>query len=676
MKNEDGSLRCSSCGYCISAASSLSSAYTAGSAHPVTAGSPASGGISPAPAGSPASGSASPAPGVYQKSPQQAKPGAYSYDEDHAAAPHKKASGGSLDKYTKWKLIAAVAIVLSTIGILLPDLMNSTNKTPAYDVWKPNTIPAPEGYDEQLEDKKDEIRQASESGQSMALSAVLPESEMWQQFISQVFDKDYLLVGADELAQVVSLKLYDSDYYYQVIEYSLDNGRSGKFFYNNVSSLNTADLRCFPNLEVLDLGREELERTDLNGLWRLRELHCANSPLELAEITDPAQLQSLYLSMNIFSDSLFGIEAFTNLSHLSVDGNWYLTDISPLSALENLTSLEITDGDTIDSFQVLYDMPWLEKLSIDSQKLRDIGFVSGMSGLTELTIQNSEVKKPDALNDCKDTLTKLNLSHNAQITDYAVVSEMTRLSDLTLFISYSFDEPSQLPDFSNMPELKRLSIGNYDNFDGLAAAAGLEELSIRDVYTNDLSAVSGLTKLKRLNLIDMSLDPGAIEPLMSLTNLEVLDMTDSYIWGNVEELLKLPNLKELNLDDCTTGFDVENLTFNESLTSLNMSNTTLKALVNGEWDYNAGDANNFDLSQHTDIFQYYPNLTELYLSETGLDDVAFAADLRHLMFLDITDNYVTDLSPLSGLPDLKAVMCAENPIAKDGGLGNRVLSKN
>lgn len=664
MKDTDGNLMCGSCGYFISAGSSLSGAYTTGSS--------ASGNTF---SGSPAAGVSAPASGA----PQQTRPNTYSYDEDHRAAPSRReASGGVPNSFSRWYLLIVVIIALSTLGVMLPGLAGMLrNKSAQSDVSLPDAPPLPDGADDILEEMKKELaEEAQNADQTMTVRYNLPESEMFRQFIGQVFGKDYSKVSADELEQIISLHLYDSDNYYQVIEYMLADGQSGKFFYNNISSIPTADLRCFPKLEVLNLERETLDSGDLKGLRKLWALHCGNSPLELKEIVDPAQLRELHLYMNVFSNSLFGIEAFTGLSHLSVDGNWYLTDIGALSSLRQLTSLEITNGDTIDSFQVLYDMPWLQKLTIDSQKLRDIGFISGMPGLTELTVQNSELKKLDALADCTDTLTKLNLSHNYQVSDYDIVSEMNHLTDLTLFISYSFDEPSRLPDFSNMPDLKSLSIGNYDSFGPLVNAVGLEELTISDVYTDDLSAIAGLTGLKRLNLIDMSLDPSALEPVMNLTGLEVIDMSDSFIWGNVDGLLKLPNLKELNLNDCTAGFDMANLETNESLKILNMNDMTLKALDNGQWDYGAGNENNISLAELTDMFGYYPGLEELYLSGAELEDISFAAGLQCLMSLDITDNYVTDLSPLSDLPALGAVMCASNPISNDGGLGSKVLTKN
>ena len=77
-----------------------------------------------------------------------------------------------------------------------------------------------------------------------------------------------------------------------------------------------------------------------------------------------------------------------------------------------------------------------------------------------------------------------------------------------------------------------------------------------------------------------------------------------------------------------------------------------------------------------DIFQNYPNLEELYLAENTLSDVTFAKELKHLKVFDITDNYVTDLSPLSELAELKSILCARNAVVNDGGLRTDIILKN
>lgn len=501
----------------------------------------------------------------------------------------------------------------------------------------------------------------------------LPESDMFRRLISGIFDKPVEKITSAELAQIISLHLSKNESGYRTICYTLQDGTSGELHYDDVS-VTTSDLRCFSGLESLNLEHDSLSNGDLDGLNKLTELRCGNTPAELAYIIDPKQLTSLGIGANVFLNT-DGIESFSNLSCLHAEGR-YLTDISSLSSLKKLKSLEIINNEQIDSFKVLYDMTGLETLSIDAKKLRDIGFISNMPALTELSIQNSEVMQVDALADCKNTLRRLALSHNYQITDYHVVSSLSNLTHLTLFISYSFDDPEPLPELANMPEPVYLSISNYDDISQIANAPKLQELTLTDGYAVDFSSMEGLSNLTHLNLLDMSLEPSSLKSIMKLTSLESINLNSSYIWGNVEGLLKLPNLKEFNMNDCTAGFDMENLTRNETLNILHMSHVTLKTLVDGKWDYNATDENNANLSENTDIFQYYPNLTELYLAGNKLADISFAANLSHLKVFDITDNYITSLQPLSTLNQLESVMCATNSIADDGGLEDKILTEN
>ena len=179
-----------------------------------------------------------------------------------------------------------------------------------------------------------------------------------------------------------------------------------------------------------------------------------------------------------------------------------------------------------------------------------------------------------------------------------------------------------------------------------------------------------------MNPLDLSREPSAVEPVRKPQQLKKLNLEDSFIWGNVQQLLELPNLKEFNMNHCTAGFDMSAAPANSELEILHMSHVTLKSLVSGKWDYNANNENNISLDSHTDLFQNYPNLQELYLAEHKLSDLSFVQNLKELQILDITNNYVTSLTPLADLSSLEAVMCAVNPIAEDGGLGHKILNKN
>lgn len=172
----------------------------------------------------------------------------------------------------------------------------------------------------------------------------------------------------------------------------------------------------------------------------------------------------------------------------------------------------------------------------------------------------------------------------------------------------------------------------------------------------------------------MSLESTTLETVMELTELEYISLNGSYIWGNAEMLLSLPNLKEFYMENCVAGFDTDHLVPNESLEVLNLNHAELHILENGTWNYGE-ESVLLPLAEHTDIFKNYPNLQKLYVAEQSLENIQFAASLPYLEVLDLTDNYVTDLTPLALLPNLESVLCHNNPIAKDGGLGAKVSTE-
>lgn len=502
----------------------------------------------------------------------------------------------------------------------------------------------------------------------------LPESELFQQFLAKLFEKDYQKVTAKELAQVTALHLYEKEGYL-IIAYTLNGDSTGSFYFNQ-NSLNSTDFACFPQLQSLEI-HSSLSTGALDGLNKLTKLSCRNSPQELLSIIDPLQLTELEIDNDLFLQGIENIEAFSNVEHLRLE-SVHAKDLSPLLKLEHLTTLELIDCERVEDFSALYQMPQLESLTVDSNKLRDISFVSNMPNLKELSIQNSLVIKLDALADCADTLQKLDLSSNYKVADrnYTVVSQLTNLTQLTLTASYDHEDPPFLPQLANMPKLTQLSIQGYDDFSPIADAPLLEKVTLTRCYANDYSALESLPHLTSLCLNDISIMENTLETVGKLTSLEQLYLDDDFIWGDCNALLNLPNLKEYSMKDCTTGFDVNNIQLNENLKILYLSHITTKALVDGKWDYQSNNENNFYLADYADIFQNYPNLEELYLAENTLSDVTFAKELKHLKVFDITDNYVTDLSPLSELAELKSILCAHNAVVNDGGLRTDIILKN
>ena len=61
-------------------------------------------------------------------------------------------------------------------------------------------------------------------------------------------------------------------------------------------------------------------------------------------------------------------------------------------------------------------------------------------------------------------------------------------------------------------------------------------------------------------------------------------------------------------------------------------------------------------------------MEELMLEDLTINSVEFAAQMKNLKLLNITDNYVTSLAPLKELEKLQAVVCESNPISDTAGL--------
>lgn len=234
-----------------------------------------------------------------------------------------------------------------------------------------------------------------------------------------------------------------------------------------------------------------------------------------------------------------------------------------------------------------------------------------------------------------------------------------------------------MPDLSMMSGLKSLTLGNYDKFPGLADLTALESLTLTGAgffgNAEGLGNMEKLVNLKSLSILDASIEPELLEMFAGAVSLEKVDLTDTFVWGDLNTLFALPNLKELILEEADFGLMLEGMPVSESLLALDLTDADVHRLKeDGSYDYGASNTD-IMLGNYTEFFDHMPNLTVLKVPEQELQDVRFAEKLTQLVFLDITDNYVVDLSPLAGLGQLKVVVCGNNPVNGTTGLKNVIV---
>lgn len=520
--------------------------------------------------------------------------------------------------------------------------------------------------------KKEEEKTGSSEADEQKPSYRCPESDFLIALLERVFQKPIDEVSYEEICSIVCLQFYypdEKDHSIQVLDVGLADG-DWKSYLLDEPNIDTGDFACLEGLEELFLleghGHAGI-RPDWHSLKRLQYLDCGISMEELTKCMDVSQLVYLKTWETFGMKDLSAASAYTNLECLVLDSHM-LSDIKGISQASKLIALYILSGDGISDFSELDKMPQLGQLGIRSAGLKDIGFVSRMDDLQYLELENTKVRDISALADCADTLTALYLTDDYQIEDISPVLACTGLEELQLWVGSSLGE---MPDFSALKDLWFLSVEGYENFDNLASLTGLTELTLSRAYPGENGLpLAELPNLRTLNLINTSLYGSTVEELVSgLDQLEVLNLKDSFMWSDISPVFGLPNLVELNLEGVTCGLMPDRLTVCKNLTSLNLTKTVFRSLTEeGEWDYKNDDTKLSAQEVLNVMAPCMPMLNTLYAPGQKLDDLSFAAKLPELWMLDVTNNNISDLSPLTKLIWLNVLRCGGNPVQNTDGL--------
>lgn len=481
-----------------------------------------------------------------------------------------------------------------------------------------------------------------------------PQSSFFWSVAEYIWDKPCDTITEEEFASLTALQI-DRDE--RSITYQLDHGEADTATYETDAGLELSDLSCFTGLEWISID-DSLSKGDLRGLESLTGLYAENSLTEMASIVPhPESITELGVYDTFLASSLSGLDAFPNLMYLKVDYAG-LEDISALEQFPDLLGLSLSGCDRLTDFSPLMSLSNLEELSIESDQLKSIDFVRSMPALNNLSIESTQISSVDALGDCPQMeYLYLYLDGSYNTTDYSVIGNLVLLRELTLEMSGNYN--GVMPSFENLTDLQYLELKGVRDVSPIKDAVNLTYLSLEDCSGDSLDMFASLQEIQVLYINDFSSYTSSLEPLTHLPKLMMLSLDDTSVFGNIEEIFGIPTLQYLYLDDCQVGMDFAGIPDNETLEILSMNDITIL----NDPTYNNGDK--VKLSEHYDMFDHFPNLTELHLESTGIDSIEFVAKLPKLQYLNITDNNVTSLKPLEGLSDFQAVWCGQNTILEN-----------
>lgn len=551
----------------------------------------------------------------------------------------------------------------------------------------------------------------------------IPESEPMRQFAEAVFEKSPEDITAEEYASLQYLRPYkdakedsfiDTDTIPWSFSYAMQVDSTGNPVDTRTltvpcteKSVFERDLQAFPGLVRIDLDSDGSFEWDahsyepnLKNLTALRYLNLsARSSFRLSQtaaaLSDPSallglrvayladaedlealsgfsSLKSLWIAyMNSFADDdLSALSRLTQVEDLAIcfDSNSAF-DLAFLSSMTKLRELSLSGGGTLKNTSVLYGMPQLESLSLERiDTIKDLSFLSNMPQLHRLLLADCPVLSLEPLRD-NLTIYDLSLHDIDELTDLSPVASMTSLKSLRLYklragagtlpslsalsaLSDAVIYPGYLPALRDMTQLKKLTIYEYNasdySLEPLTTLSGLEFLrfidDVADICDCDPARIIGsLPALRELSGVSSVLYYASCldnSPLFSSSSLKKIDFRSSDSFRSPMMILDPSNIPE-----------------NTVLTELILDGCKIS-------DLNSEDRfASHPLGEYADqLLPHMNGLEVLSLRSVQLKDLSFVSSLPELRSIDISDNYVTDLSPLLACPKLEQITYEGNPV--------------
>ena len=272
--------------------------------------------------------------------------------------------------------------------------------------------------------------------------------------------------------------------------------------------------------------------------------------------------------------------------------------------------LKDADGDLLDD-------DWEAANGLDATNPGDAALDSDNDGLTNLA-EFTQGTRPDLADSDADG-----------VPDLADVDPLSAVVDTAKAIEQIRFKDSRLNGCINTAASDK----GWQNLDEVT------QLDCRTSQVSDLSGVRALYKLQKLYLSDNQLND--ITALATLTDLTHLDLRKNQL-ADISALAGLTALSQLKL----SKNQITDITPLASLTGLNFVSLS---------------DNQFDASMVT-VFASMPELSVLYLRNSGLVDLGDLAGLDKLTRLYLAGNLISDISPLAGLDKLTSLQLDGNKL--------------
>lgn len=423
---------------------------------------------------------------------------------------------------------------------------------------------------------------------------------------------------------------------------------------------------CFQGLRTFLLNDSNIRtKEDLNlpGLRELRILLQMDAA-DLTKFTHLKNLERLELGGPSLT-SLKGVEELPVLEELTLF-NTGLTDLSALASRTGITRLSLKNSDRLTSVASLSQATHLKRLDLSGKALTDLSPLTSLSGLESLSVTGTAIRSAAFLSGMTG-LRELTLTGNKELEAVPELAGLTNLERLTLD---SDELIAGQDDLCALAGLRSLKLRVSKNLSFLSPLTDLEELTIYSYTASwDISGVSQFRNLKKLSLSSGSefydsytAELKGLDALRGLP-LEELDLSGKPVYGSIDAVLEIPTLQVLKLNGAhSEGTDYTKFANLTLLRELDLGNyrdmvDTPPGEYEQYWSYKAGPSSVF-----VEQLGLLTGLERLDLSGCGAEDISSLRGLTGLTWLDLSDNNISDLSPLAELRNLTYLKLTGNRI--------------
>lgn len=378
------------------------------------------------------------------------------------------------------------------------------------------------------------------------------------------------------------------------------------------------------------------------------------------------------MPVKLYDSRIYGLFLkIVDSKELNLSGNASLTDLTPLSRLSalvtldisgtavtdlmplrNLNSLEVLKCSTtvVSSMEPLKYCSHIRELNLSGTSLTDLSTVSGFSGLESLDISRTGVSTLEPLKEMS-SLKELRLAGTA-------VRDMTPISGLTALtlLDISSTPVSDLAPLKSLPSLQKLwmdktQVASLSPINGLPA--------LQSVYCDD-------TRVGKQNAVNYMLAHPGVVVIFATAELTAWWNAMPQEWKKVisyyrtmdkmpskEQLHSLMTVDSLNIEGRTSLASLEPVSQFPRLATLICSNSSIS-----------------DLSPLKDLTL----LTCLDLRNTLVASLEPLRNQNNLKTLLIDNTRVNDLSPVAGLPSLALVQADNTGVSLEQ--GNAFIDRN